>query len=196
MGSREVVVFHSALGLRPGVLHWAQQLRDAGHRVHTPDLYNGEVFDDVAGAVRKIQEIGFDGMLKRAADAVLELPPNLVYIGFSNGGACAELLAATRPGAEGAILIGAPLMIKDLDWSVWPATVPVQVHFSHDDPRRTQQVIDRLAERVHASGAGFEEHTYTGACHHLADPKWPDYDADAAAHVLHRVLHFLADGND
>src|SRR5579872_5478567 len=131
---REIVLFHSALGLRPGVLQFAEYLRDAGHTVHTPDLYDGEVFQDVASAVRKIQELGFDGLFVRSRDAVASLPSELIYAGFSNGGACAELLAATRPGASGAILISAPLPMRDLGWKVWPSTVPMQVHFSENDP--------------------------------------------------------------
>jgi dienelactone hydrolase len=33
---QEIVVFHSALGLRPALLRWAARLRAAGHVVHTP----------------------------------------------------------------------------------------------------------------------------------------------------------------
>ena len=43
----EVVLFHSVLGLRPGVIAAGDRLRVAGHKVHTPDLYDGEVFDDL-----------------------------------------------------------------------------------------------------------------------------------------------------
>lgn len=42
----EVVLFHSALGLRTGVAAAADRLRAAGHTVHTPDYYDGEAFDD------------------------------------------------------------------------------------------------------------------------------------------------------
>ena len=49
----EVVLFHSVLGLRPGVIAAAERLRAAGHTVHTPDLYDGEVFDDLADGSRK-----------------------------------------------------------------------------------------------------------------------------------------------
>jgi dienelactone hydrolase len=48
----EVVVFHSVLGLRPGVLGAADRLRSAGHTVHTPDLFDGEVFDDLDDGMR------------------------------------------------------------------------------------------------------------------------------------------------
>jgi dienelactone hydrolase len=191
MPGHEIVVFHSALGLRPGLVAWAEALRDAGHTVHTPDFYDGEVFDDPASAARKIQDIGFDGMLQRSFDAVRELPDELIYAGFSNGGACAELLAATRPGAKGAVLIGAPLMIKDLDWQVWPSSVPVDVHFCQNDPRRNQPTVERFAGRVREAGAVFTEYLYPGACHHLADPARPGYDEDAAKAVLAQVIKNL-----
>jgi dienelactone hydrolase len=37
----EVVVFHHALGLTERVRRFAAALRDAGHTVHAPDLYDG-----------------------------------------------------------------------------------------------------------------------------------------------------------
>jgi dienelactone hydrolase len=98
--SREqIVLFHAAYGLRPAVGAVAEDLRAAGHVVYTPDLYDGEVFADRADAARKFQELGLDGILDRTRAPVRDLPETVVYAGFSNGGACAELLAATRPGA-------------------------------------------------------------------------------------------------
>ena len=87
----EIAVFHSALGLRRGLLHWVDRLRAAGHDVHAPNLYDGEVFADAVGAITKIQELGFDEILLRSQASVAHLSQELVYIGFSNGGACAEL---------------------------------------------------------------------------------------------------------
>lgn len=191
MAKPEIVVFHSAYGLRPAVLQWAEQLRDAGYTVHAPDLYDGEVFSDRMDAVRKIQEVGFDGVLARGQASVANLPSDLVYAGFSNGGACAELLAATRPGARGAILMHAPLPIRDLGWKTWPATVPVQVHFAEKDPLRNEQVIAALADRVCASGASFQHHDYTASGHLFADPDMPAYDAAAANLMFERVIEFL-----
>ena len=43
----KVVVFHSALGLRPGVLDAARRLRAAGHDVDTPDLYQGRAVESI-----------------------------------------------------------------------------------------------------------------------------------------------------
>ncbi len=190
-GRPAVVVYHSAYGLRPAIIEFADKLRAAGHLVYTPDLYDGEVFSDRNDAIRKIQELGFDKLLDRAQAAVEALAHNLVYAGFSNGGACAELLAATRPGARGAILIHSPLMVRDLGWTVWPTNVPVQVHFADKDPIRNQAVIDSLSMKVRQSGSNFEQFEYDAPGHLFADPAFPAYNANAAELMTTRVLEFL-----
>lgn len=188
----EVVVYHSAYGLRPAIVEFADKLRAVGHVVHTPDLYDGQVFSDRNDAIRKIQELGFDKWLERALAAAESLPDDLVYAGFSNGGACAELLAATRPGARGAILIHAPLMVRDLGWKVWTSNVSVQVHFADKDPIRNQAVINTLSAKVRQSGSNFEQFDYDAPGHLFADPAFPAYDANAANLIAERVLEFLA----
>jgi dienelactone hydrolase len=53
-----VILFHSALGLRPGVHSFAKQLHKAGYTVTTPDLYNDAVFEDYeAGARNGLQSV-------------------------------------------------------------------------------------------------------------------------------------------
>src|SRR5450432_2427005 len=100
--SQEVVLIHSVLGLRPGVLRSAARLREAGHIVHTPDLYGGDVFDDMAAAMRKSEEIGMPELFARSQAAVSHFAEELVYMGFSLGGDCAQFLAGHRAGARGA----------------------------------------------------------------------------------------------
>jgi dienelactone hydrolase len=187
----EIVLFHSALGLRPAVVDWAGRLREVGHIVHVPDLYDGEVFDDGLAAAEKIQRLGFDEVLNRSRRAVADLPSELVYAGFSNGGACAELLAATRPGARGAILMHAPLPIRSLGWDIWPATCPVQVHFAERDSLRQQGIIDALAHRVRTGGAIFEQHDYPGSGHLFTDPGRPGFSASASDEMFARICAFL-----
>lgn len=187
--NREIVIFHSALGLRPGLLRWADQLRRAGFSVQTPDLYDGEYFQDAMGAIAKIQQLGFDGILERSLAAVSGLPNDLIYIGFSNGGACAELVAATRPGARAAILVGAPLPIRDLGWKLWPR-IPVQIHFGDQDQLRRQPVIDAFIQRVKESGATVEEFDYPGVGHHFADCDHADFSSEASDLLLRRVQEF------
>src|SRR5688572_1962404 len=99
--SCQVVLFHSVLGVRPAVRDWADQLRAAGHVVHVPDLYEGKTFDEHEEGMRHVESIGgIQTLVARTIAAAGELPANVVYAGFSNGAASAELLAATRPGAR------------------------------------------------------------------------------------------------
>jgi len=65
----EIVLFHSALGLRPGVTAAADRLRAAGHKVHTPDYYEGEVFDDLDEGLRKCDALGYQEIARRAREA-------------------------------------------------------------------------------------------------------------------------------
>jgi len=101
------------------------------------------------------------------------------------------LLAATRPGARGAILIHAPLMVRDLGWAAWPPNVPVQVHFADKDPVKNQAVIDALGVKVRQSGSNFEQFDYDATGHLFADPAFLAYDANAAELMTTRVLKFL-----
>jgi len=43
----EVLLFHHAQGLTPGVRVFADQLRAAGHTVHNPDLFDGRTFGSI-----------------------------------------------------------------------------------------------------------------------------------------------------
>ena len=54
----EVVLFHHALGLTPGVTAFADDLRAAGHTVHTPDLFEGRTFGSAEAGVGHAREIG------------------------------------------------------------------------------------------------------------------------------------------
>jgi dienelactone hydrolase len=134
----EVVLFHSVLGLRPGVIAAAERLRAAGHTLHTPDYYDGEVFDDLDEGMRKEAELGYQEIARRARESVAGLPEGLVYAGFSLGAVHAEVLAASRPGALGAVLMAGAVPVEALKeyFGVerWPEGVPLQMHYAADDP--------------------------------------------------------------
>jgi dienelactone hydrolase len=189
----DIVLFHSVLGPRVGVTDAADRLRAAGYRVHTPDLYRGEArFDEYDPAMAHQDSIGYRELLRRAAADVAQLPSRLVYMGFSAGGAPAEWLAATRPGALACILLHAALPLHVMGLETWPVTVPVQVHFMRDDPFRDQAEIDGMAADVRAAGAPFEWFEYAGAGHLFTDPSLPaEYDSAATETLWGRVLALL-----
>ena len=56
----EVLLFHHAQGLTPGVVAFADELRAAGHIVHTPDLFDGRTFDSIDEGMAFINDAGMD----------------------------------------------------------------------------------------------------------------------------------------
>src|SRR5450755_3174954 len=130
-----LLLFHHALGLTPGVRAFADDLRTAGHIVHTPDLFDGHTFQSIDEGLAHISKIGFDDMRERAVRVADELPHDLVYAGFSFGVLPAQKLAQTRPGARGALLFYSCLPISG-DWAFgpWPDGVAVQIHGMDNDP--------------------------------------------------------------
>ena len=99
----EIVLFHHAQGLTPGVVAFADELRHAGHIVHTPDLFEGRTFDSIEKGMSFVKELGFGEVMSRGERAVEALPTALVYAGFSLGVVPAQKLAQTRPGARAAL---------------------------------------------------------------------------------------------
>jgi len=65
----EVMLFHHAQGLTPGVVAFADELRHARHTVHTPDLFEGRTFGTVEEGVAYAREIGFGELLERGGRA-------------------------------------------------------------------------------------------------------------------------------
>ena len=189
----DVLLFHSVLGLRAGVLEAADRLRAAGHTVHTPDYYAGRTFDEYPAAFEWLESIGgIPDVIARGTAAAAGLPAGLVYAGFSLGGVPAELLAATRPGAKGLILLHAAIPLDGLGVPEWPPAVPVQVHFATADPYRDKAELDSFGASVRASGAAYELFDYPGRGHLFTDQGLADeYDEASAELLFSRVLAFL-----
>ncbi len=186
----EVVLFHHSLGLTPGVIAFADELRRAGHTVHAPDLYEGRTFDTLDDGMRHVEQIGFGEVLERGLRAVEGLPAELVYAGFSLGVLPAQKLAQTRPGARGALLFYSCVPAAEFG-SAWPDGVPVQVHGMDADPIFAGEGDIDAARALVASTDRAELFLYPGNQHYFADSSLPSYDPDAAALLLHRTLTFL-----
>ena len=187
----EVVLFHSAYGVRPAVRDWATRLRAAGHRVHVPDLYDGQVFDSLEEATAARDAIGVPELMRRAHAAVAELPERLVYAGFSMGASAAEHLAVTRPGGAGAILMHGAIPLEFAGVRSWPRSVDLQIHYAEDDPLVDAAVVAAVAAAARRAGAAVDVRTYPGRGHLFADNGLPDYDPDAAGRMLQASLEFL-----
>lgn len=186
----EIVLFHHALGLTTGVTGFADELRRAGHTVHTPDLFEGNTFDALEEGVAYAQQVGFGAVIGRGTRAVEELPAELVYAGFSIGVLSAQKLAQTRPGARGALLYYSCVPVAEFS-PTWPDGVPVQVHGMAADPMFVDEGDLDAARALVASAEEAELFLYPGDQHYFADSTLPSYDPAAAALLLTRTLRFL-----
>ncbi len=187
----EVLLFHHAHGQTVGFLAFADELRRAGHTVHAPDVYDGRTFASLDDGLAYAKQIGFGELLERGVRTADELPPGLVYAGFSLGVMAAQKLAQTRPGARGALLLHSCLPVSEFG-SIWPADVPVQIHAMDADPFFVDDGDIDAARALVESAEHAELFLYPGDQHLFADASLPSYDAEAAGLLTARVLDFLA----
>ena len=189
----EVLLFHHALGQTAGFHDFAAQLRQAGHTVHTPDLFDGRTFATIPEGMAYVEELGFpDEVIVLGESAAHSLPAGLVYAGFSLGVLPAQKLAQTRPGARGALLIYSCVPPAVFGES-WPAAVPVQVHGMDADPMFVDEGDLDAARSLTESTDQAELFLYPGDQHYFAEPGLPSYRAEAANLLRNRVLEFLHD---
>jgi len=185
----EVLLYHHIQGLTDGVQAFADDLRQAGHTVHTPDLFDGRTFGSIEEGFGFAREAGLDAMQERGSAAADQLGPELVYAGFSFGVTIAQRLAQTRAGARGALLMCSCLPVAEFG-ETWPEGVPVQIHGKEDDGFFDE---DLPAARVLAGAtAAAELFVYPGDQHLFADSSLDAYDPEAAALLMERVRAFLA----
>src|SRR5438067_11087182 len=169
----EILLFHHAQGQTEGFVAFADELRAAGHVVHTPDLYAGKTFTDLDDGVGYARQVGFDTIAERGRLAADGLPNGLVYAGFSLGAMPAQMLAQTRPGAKGALLFHAAFPASEFGGS-WPTAVPLQIHMMEDDEWATEDLP--AARELVETGEDAALFLYPGDRHLFADHRLPDYD--------------------
>ena len=186
----EVLLFHHAQGQTPGFHAFADELRRAGHTVHTPDLLDGRTFPSIEEGMAYVEQLGFSEIIGRGERAAAELPNELVYAGFSLGVVPAQKLAQTRPGARGALLFYSCVPVSEFGTS-WPEGVPVQIHGMDADPFFVGEGDIDAARAIVESTDQAELFLYPGDQHYFADSSLPSYDADATALLTRRVLDFL-----
>jgi dienelactone hydrolase len=186
----QIALFHSVLGVRPGVTEAAERLRAAGHQVRVVDQYEGRTFDDYAAADVFARSIGYPALMALAVDRVADLPDGFVAAGFSNGGGMAQHVA-TRRRVSGVLMLSGVLALEMLGATRWPAGVPAQIHYTLGDPFRPQSSIDSVTAAIRTAGAQVEAFDYPGDGHLFTDPSLPEeYDVQQSEVLWERVLRF------
>ena len=189
----EIVLFHHVQGLTPGVMGFGDQLRAAGHTVHTPDLFDGRTFPTLEEGMAFAKTVGFDAILDRGVSEAQPVGTDVVYAGFSLGVMPAQKLAQTRAGARGALLIDACLPVTEFG-DRWPEGVPVQVHGMDADAEFVGGGDLDAARELVDSTQQAELFLYPGDVHLFADSSLPGYDQRATELMTGRILEFLALG--
>lgn len=187
-----IALFHSVLGVRPGVLDAADRLSRAGHEVLVVDQYDGRVFDDYQDASTFAESIGYPALMQRAVEAVGDLPDGFVAAGFSNGGGMAEYVATQRPVA-GVLMFSGALALDLIGVEQWPAGMPAQIHYTVGDPFRDQDGINAVLAKAREADADIATFDYSGNGHLFTDSSRPDeFDPGATETLWERVLAFSA----
>jgi dienelactone hydrolase len=187
----EIVLFHHVLGLTPGIRAFADELRAAGHVVHTPDLFDGHTFPTLDEGMAYARTVGFESILDRGVAEAELLGSELVYAGFSMGVMPAQKLAQTREGARGALFFDSCLPVTEFG-DEWPSAVPVQVHGMDADPEFASGGDLDAARALVDSTDQAELFLYPGDVHVFADSSLPWYDKAPAELMTSRVLGFLS----
>ncbi len=189
-----IALFHSVLGVRQGVLDAADRLRQEGHEVLVPDLYDGRTFDDYPPAMSFAwEDLGIGALTSQALKSVAELPDGFVSAGFSLGCVLATHVA-TKRAVSGVLWIAGAFPVSAFDdGRVWPSGVPAQTHSTLEDPWREQEEIDAAVRDVEAGGGTLEVFDYPGGGHLFNDSTLPaEYDAAATELMWSRALPFVA----
>jgi len=184
----DVMLYHHVQGLTDGVRSFADELRGAGHTVHTPDMFDGRTFATIEDGMAFARAEGFDTLAERGVAAGAEIGSETVYAGFSFGVMPAQQLAQTQPGARGALFMYSCLPVSEFG-TAWPAGLPVQVHGKVGDEFFAEDL--EAAQALADSTDRAELFLYPGEEHLFADSSLPAYDPDAAALLMKRVLAFL-----
>ncbi|MGA4848317.1 dienelactone hydrolase family protein [Streptomyces sp. G5(2025)] len=184
-----IMLFHSTYGLRPAVHEAAGRLRAAGHKVWTPDLFEGRAFDTVEEGMAFQDELGKDELLKRAVLAAAPYSERgLVYAGFSLGAATAQTLALGDEKARGLLLLHGT---SDIAESASVDDLPVQLHVAEPDPFESDDWLNAWYLQMGRAGADVEVYRYAGAGHLFTDPELDDFDAEAAESAWRTAIGFL-----
>lgn len=186
-----VLVLPSGLGVRAGVLDAVERLQAAGYTAHCADVFQGHYFDDYPGARAFASKLGNEELDRRALEAAVDLPDDLVLIGFSLGAVLAERIALHRPVTKVVLLSGA-LSMRALEERDWPTGLPLQLHVAIGDPLRNPTQIEALLADARAADASAALFEYPASGHLFTDPSLPgEYDHDSASLAWRRILDFV-----
>jgi dienelactone hydrolase len=175
-----------------GCRSFAERIGGGGHHVHVPDLYDGKTFPELTAGMAHAEQLGFDTITKRGRLAAERLPPEVLYVGISLGVLPAQMLAQTRPGARGAVLISGAVPPAQFGGD-WRQGVPLQIHMMEADPLVAEEGDLDVARKLMEETKGAHLWLYSGDHHLFVDDSLPDYDEAATKLVIEHITWVLGD---
>lgn len=182
-----VALFHSMLGLRPVERLAAERLRQAGHQVTTPDLYDGRTAATMDEGYGLMNAVGWPAVTRRARDAMHGVPADAVLMGMSMGVGVVGTLWPERPQAAAVVLLHA---LAALPTHAGP-DLRLQVHVGGADDFAPPSEVTALLASAAGAGVAAQVFTYPGVGHFYTDASMPEHDAQAAELTWQRTLGLL-----
>lgn len=189
----QLLLLHHALGLTHSVRRLAAAWRDAGHDVHTPDLYDGHVFGTIPEGVAYAQSQGFSAVAAKGEDAASDLSPGFVVCGLSLGVMPAMRLGVSNDAVSGVVAVGSCVPPSFLE-APWPRDVPLRIIASRDDPFFRDEGDLEAAQELVATAANARLKLMPGAEHLFMEAKDPL--SRAATERLYEVVLRLLEKAD
>ncbi len=192
-----VLVLHEAWGLVDQIRDVCDRLARAGFVALAPDLYHGQVGEDLSQARRLASDLTADRVgadLDAALEALLNHDsvdgPRVGVVGFCMGGHLA-LLAATR-SARVAAVVDFYGMLPHLPLDFAGMDAAVLAIFAENDEHIGAEAVEDLRRALRAAGKRATFHLQPGVGHAYMNDARPDFhDAAAAAEGWDRMLAFL-----
>ena len=192
-----VLVLHAWWGLNDTIKAFCTRLAQSGFVAFAPDLYHGQVADNIADAETLGAALDTNHLQAKAeiADAVKFLNDRadqpgagLAVIGFSLGAYYALNLAAADPEHIRSVVIFYGTGGSDFNNS----QAAYLGHFAENDEFEPQSNVDELEASLKGAGRPATFHSYPGTGHWFFEPDRPQAYNEAAANLAwDRTLDFL-----
>lgn len=195
-GGPGVLVLHAWWGLNDTLKAFCTRLAEAGLVAFAPDLYHGQVADNIVDAETLGQALDTNHLQAKneIRDAVMFLSERaeqadrgLAVIGFSLGASYALDISNTAPEHIRSVVIFYGTWVDDLSHS----RAAYLGHFAENDPFEPQSGVDKLEAYIRRIERPVTFYRYPGTAHWFFELDRPEYNKAATDLAWERTLTFL-----
>jgi carboxymethylenebutenolidase len=192
-----ILVLHAWWGLNDTIKTFCDRLAGSGFFAFAPDLYHGQVAEDIAAA--EVLGQALDSRYQQARSEIADATGFLLQhsgqedhgvavIGFSLGAFYALDLANSHPESVHSVVLF--YGTGGGDWT--SSKADYLGHFAGQDEYEPPAGVDELEETLRSAGRKVTFYRYPGTGHWFFEPDVTQaYDPDAASLAWERTLAFL-----